>query len=86
MFLQRQIVAGRGDDAKCQLCDVITSSMLDSTTSIEEIDCEELCPFKIDACVKICEKIISAVKDSAGYPCVAAKMCPEMDEFGEVPR
>jgi hypothetical protein len=83
---QVQIVVGRGEDAKCQLCDAITSSMLDSTTSIEDIDCGDLCPFRINSCVKICEKIIGAVKGSAGYPCIAVKMCPEIDEFGEIPR
>ena len=83
-----QIVTGRGEDAKCELCDMVMGNMMEAA-EIEEIECDNLCPFKLEKCLNVCNKVSAALKDSAGYPCIAAKMCPalpEHDEFGDLPR
>ncbi len=68
---------------------MVMTSLIEAKSELEEIECEDVCPFKLEKCVKICQRVSSALKDSAGYPCIAAKMCPalpEQDEFGELPR
>ena len=47
------------------------------------VDCSSMC-FRFKKCTSTCEKITSAMSNSTGYPCIAAGMCPALDEFGEV--
>lgn len=82
------VVRGRGDDAGCALCDklvgvVLKQVELDDMSEGGGIDCSSIC-FGIDKCENACEKITNAMANSTGYPCIAAGMCPELDEFGEV--
>lgn len=36
-------------------------------------------------CVKLCSKLKDVISTSQHYPCQAIGVCPEMDEYGEVP-
>ena len=47
------------------------------------IDCHGMC-FGIGKCKNQCEKITGAMANSTGFPCIAAGLCPKLDEFGEV--
>lgn len=40
--------------------------------------------FKFGKCTETCEKITNAMANSTGYPCIAAGLCPAVDEFGDV--
>ena len=82
------IVTGNGEEAGCSLCDklvtiVLEQVELDDMSEGGGIDCPSIC-FGIGKCVDNCEKITGAMANSTGYPCVAAGLCPEVDEFGEV--
>ena len=81
------LVRGRGD-AGCSLCDKLVNVMLKSVEldDLAEgggINCQSMC-FKFGKCVDTCEKITQAMTNSTGFPCVAAGICPAVDEFGEV--
>ena len=66
--------------------------MMQETNSQDIInqECSSLCPFKLKACLDICEKLTGAIKNTtSAYPCAAIKMCPpvpQVDEYGELPR
>ena len=82
------IVTGRGEDAGCKICDKLVTMMLkeielDDMQEGGGIDCHGMC-FGLGKCVNTCEKITGAMANSTGYPCIAAGLCPELDEFGEV--
>ena len=82
------IVRGRGDHAGCALCDklvgvVLKQVELDDMSEGDMVDCESIC-FKIGRCIRTCEKITNAMANSTGFPCIAAGLCPAVDEFGEV--
>lgn len=72
-----------GSSAACGLCDSIIGVILKfDENSPEDVDCEELCPFNLGRCVKICSRIVNAISTSSHYPCVAAGLCNELDEDG----
>ena len=82
------LMRGRGEDAKCQLCDkivgvVLKSAELDDMSEGGGVDCNSIC-FRVGKCVSQCQKITSAMANSTGFPCIAAGLCPAVDEFGEV--
>ena len=82
------LVTGRGEDAGCKVCDKIVTMVLkeielDDMQDDEVIDCSNMC-FGVGLCSRPCEKILGAMVNSTGFPCVAAGLCPELDEFGEV--
>ena len=82
------IVRGRGEDAGCQLCDTLVTVVLrqvelDDLNEGGGVDCRSLC-FKFRKCINTCEKITAAMGNSTGYPCIAAGICPAVDEFGDV--
>ena len=56
---------------------------LDDMSEGGGVDCEGMC-FKFGKCIETCEKITGAMANSTGFPCIAAGLCPEVDEFGEV--
>ena len=76
-----------GEGAMCTLCDKIITIVLagDAEGGIDEINCEGVC-FRLDRCVKICDKLKTALATSASFPCVAAGYCPAVDEFGPLPK
>ena len=81
------LVRGRSD-AGCNLCDKLVGVMLkqvelDDLSEGGGIDCQSIC-FKFGKCVDTCGKITNAMTNSTGFPCVAAGICPALDEFGDV--
>ena len=82
------VVTGRGEDAGCKICDklvgmILKEADLDEMSDGGGVDCHGLC-FNLGKCVETCEKVTSAMANSTGFPCIAAGLCPEVDEFGEV--
>ena len=82
------IATGRGEDAGCKICDKLVTMMLkeielDDMQEGGGIDCNAMC-FGIGKCVSTCDKITGAMANSTGFPCIAAGLCPEVDEFGDV--
>lgn len=68
----------------CQLVGVILKQVdLDDMSEGGGVDCEGMC-FNFGKCIETCEKITGAMANSTGFPCIAAGLCPEVDEFGEV--
>eukprot|EP00966_Prymnesium_polylepis_P309885 7159971-Prymnesium_polylepis.1 len=47
------------------------------------VDCNAIC-FNMGKCIDTCQKIKGAMANSTGFPCIAAGLCPEVDEFGDV--
>ena len=83
------LVTGRGEDAGCKVCDKLVTMVLkeielDDMQDDEVIDCSNMCFGLGGVCTRPCEKILGAMVNSTGFPCVAAGLCPEVDEFGEV--
>ena len=76
-----------GEGAACTLCDKIITVLLsgEAEGGMDELDCTGLC-FRLDRCIKICEKLKVALSSSASFPCVAAGYCPQVDEFGPMPK
>mmetsp|Transcript_24029 Transcript_24029/g.55594 ORF Transcript_24029/g.55594 Transcript_24029/m.55594 type:complete len:401 (+) Transcript_24029:2-1204(+) len=69
------------EGAACSLCDSVIGLMLKfDENSPEDIDCSELCPFGINACLNICTNLVQALKESSRYPCVSVGMCPDLDQ------
>lgn len=50
-----------------------------------DVDCNSLC-WRFDKCKVMCGKIVNALTHSTKFPCVAAGYCPQMDDFGALPR
>ena len=50
-----------------------------------DVDCNSLC-WRFDRCKVMCGKIVNALTHSTKFPCVAAGYCPQMDDFGALPR
>lgn len=64
------------EGAACKLCDTVIGLMLKfDQNSPEDIDCAELCPFSINACLNVCTKLVHALKESSRYPCLSVGMC-----------
>ena len=82
------IVTGGGEDAACKLCDkmvnvIVKEVELDDATNEGELQCNHLC-LGFGRCVPTCERILKAMTSSTGFPCVAAGICPEVDDWGDV--
>ena len=80
---------GNGEEAGCKMCDrvvnlVLRQADLDDMGEDGRVDCGRMC-FGIGKCERTCAKINSAMANSTGaYPCMAAGLCPQLDEFGDV--
>eukprot|EP00286_Rhodomonas_abbreviata_P002249 CAMPEP_0181347916 /NCGR_PEP_ID=MMETSP1101-20121128/34129_1 /TAXON_ID=46948 /ORGANISM="Rhodomonas abbreviata, Strain Caron Lab Isolate" /LENGTH=303 /DNA_ID=CAMNT_0023460153 /DNA_START=21 /DNA_END=928 /DNA_ORIENTATION=- len=89
--LALQIVTGGGMDAACDLCDELVTMMLELDDAKDNMDldgdelCDNICPFKLEKCVNLCEKLMEAIKTSTKFPCEAVGVCQPLDEFGEAP-
>lgn len=82
------LATGKGEDAGCKICDKLVGMILKQVelSDIGEgggVDCKGLC-FNVGKCVHECDKIVGAMANSTGFPCIAAGLCPDLDEFGEV--
>ena len=86
MSLVIEIVGGR-EGAACTLCDKVVTLLLsgEAEGGVDELDCNNLC-FHLDRCIKICDKLKTALASSSHFPCVAAGYCPQVDEFGPMPK
>ena len=69
----------------CQLCHKIVNVLLKVTEldEAENIDCRKLC-FGAERCAEQCNKVVTAMATSEGYPCVAAGLCPVENVDGSV--
>lgn len=66
------------EGAACKLCDTVIGLMLKfDENSPEDIECAELCPFGIAACLSVCDRLVHALKESSRYPCVSVGMCAQ---------
>lgn len=75
------------EGAGCNLCDTVIGLMLKfDENSPEDIECSELCPFNIRSCMSVCNLLVTALAESSRYPCVSVGMCPDLDEFGQLPK
>jgi hypothetical protein len=76
-------VTGKG--GQCALCDNIVNFLLHfDDGSPAAIQCSSICLWRFKRCISTCERVIKALGESSHYPCVAAGMCPEFDEFGDL--
>jgi hypothetical protein len=87
MVLLGAEIVGGGEGAACTLCDKVVTLLLsgEAEGGMDELDCNGLC-FHLDRCIKICDKIKTTLASSSRFPCVAAGYCPQVDEFGPMPK
>ena len=82
------VVPGRGEGAGCSLCEKLVEMILkevelDEMSEGGGIQCGALC-FGFGKCVRQCDKIVGAMANSTGFPCMAAGICPAVDDWGDV--
>lgn len=63
---------------RCNLCDQIVYLILTmEDVDVDDVDCDDICPFKLAACLDICAKLAGALASAQEYPCEALKFCPK---------
>ena len=81
-------LTGKGVQASCQLCNVVTDKVLKNLNVHElkknKVNCKKLCFGVGTKCQKTCNAIIGSMQNSTAYPCEAMGACPKLDEFGEL--
>lgn len=48
--------------------------------SVSGVQCGEIC-FGLSKCIKVCNKLTTALQTSTHFPCMAAGYCPEVSPF-----
>ena len=62
------------DEAKCNLCGQIVSNLwIWDDIDPEDINCEEVCPFRFSKCMRVCRTLSEAAVTATEYQCEALK-------------
>ena len=69
---------GKEGEEMCSLCDDVMGDLLKGAEGLEALPCNWAC-LRVPACVKMCESLRSASRNSSHFPCVAAGYCDAED-------
>lgn len=86
LLLSASAVIGRGGkNSGCILCNKMMGLILkvSELDELDNLDCGKLC-FGGAKCSNICSRVVTAMRTSEGYPCIAAGLCPVQDEESDV--